>query len=118
MSAGTDTGVLADACYLTPDLRPPAGHLESLGVVGDVAVFDTDRSITGQDGIGFASAGDAADMASFPARLAARLFETVSGLDHAFVASSQVVLRRSGGWDESARSAAEAAIAEFFVFYR
>ncbi|MBI5157795.1 MAG: hypothetical protein HZA58_07270 [Acidimicrobiia bacterium] len=88
----------------------------SLGVVKEVAVFDTDRSITGQDGIGFASAAEVADLASFPARLAQRLFEAVPGLAHVFVASSQVVLRRSGGWDDSARSAAEAAIAEFFVF--
>ena len=90
----------------------------SLGVVGEVAVFDTDRSITGQYCIGFASEADAAAVESFPARLAVRLFETVPGLAHAFVASSQVVLRRSGGWDESARSTAEATIAEFFVFYR
>ncbi len=88
----------------------------STRTVGEVAVFDTDRSITGQDGMAFASAPEAAE--SFPARLAARLFETVPGLAHVFVASSQVVLRRTGGWDDSARSAAESCIADFFVFYR
>lgn len=90
----------------------------SRGVVGDVAVFDTDRSITGQDGIGFASAADAAADATFAGKLATRLFEAVPGLGHAFIASSQVVVRRTGGWDDASRSAAESAIAGFFVFYR
>jgi hypothetical protein len=89
----------------------------SSGVVGDVAVFDTDRSITGQDGIGFGSGADGVAAGSLPGSLAARLFEVVPGLTNAFVASSQVVLRRSGGWDEAARAAAGATIAHFFVFY-
>lgn len=92
--------------------------VETKGVVGDIAVFDTDRSVTGQDGAGFATAAAAADAGTIPGRLAARLFETVPGLTHVFVASSQVVLQRSGSWDDAALAAAGDVIAGFFVFYR
>jgi hypothetical protein len=92
--------------------------VETKGVVGDIAVFDTDRSVTGQDGAAFATAAAAADAGTIPGRLAARLFETVPGLSHVFVASSQVVLRRSGGWDDTTVAAAGDVIAGFFVFYR
>ena len=43
-------------------------------VIGDIAVFDTDRSLSGQDGIGFTSADEATATDTFPGRLAARLF--------------------------------------------
>ena len=90
----------------------------SAAIVGEVAVFDTDRSITGQDGTGFDSA-DAASAAgdSLPGRLSARLFEAIPGLSHAFVASSQVVLRRTGGWDDATHAVAGEVIGRFFVFY-
>jgi hypothetical protein len=91
--------------------------VDSTRVVGEVAVFDTDRSITGQDGIGFGDAAEADAMGTTPAQLAARLFAADAALAHVFVASSQVVLRRHGGWDEAALSAAAAIIAGFFVHY-
>ena len=84
-------------------------------VLGDVAVFDGDRGITGQDGCGFTRAEAGAD--GFPSRLAARMFEADPALDHVFVASSQVVARRSGGWDEAALDVASGVIRSFFVFY-
>ena len=91
--------------------------VDSTRVVGEVAVFDTDRSITGQDGIGFGDAAAADALATTPAQLASRLFAADTALAHVFVASSQVVLRRHGGWDEAALSAAAAIIAGFFVHY-
>jgi hypothetical protein len=84
-------------------------------VLGDVAVFDGDRSITGQDGSGFTRAEVGAD--GVPARLAARLFEADGALEHVFVASSQVVARRSGDWDDEAVAAVSDVIRGFFVFY-
>jgi hypothetical protein len=84
-------------------------------VLGDVALFDTDRCITGQDGAGFTR--DEAVEDSFPARLAGRLFSADEALDHVFVGSNQVVVRRPSGWDDAALAAASAAIASFFVFY-
>ena len=91
--------------------------VDSTRVVGEVAVFDTDRSITGQDGVGFESAAAADAHSTTPARLASRLFAADASLTHAFVASSQVVLRRRGGWDEAGLSTAAAIIAGFFVHY-
>jgi hypothetical protein len=85
-------------------------------IVGAVAVFDTDRSVTGQDGSGF-DATTAADATSIPGQLARRLFEADPDVDHVFVASSQVVVRRRDGWSDGARDRAADVIAGFFVHY-
>jgi hypothetical protein len=83
----------------------------------DVVMFDTDRSITGQDGAGFSSRDDAEADTDFPAQLAARLFAQVTGVDHVFIASNQVVVQRSGGWGEADIDAATQVIADFFLYY-
>lgn len=83
----------------------------------DVVVFDTDRGITGQDGSGFGSAAEAAAASGFAARLADRLFDAVPGIDHVWVASSQVVVRRPGGWPDETTVAAADVVRRFFVFY-
>lgn len=83
----------------------------------DVVMFDTDRTITGQDGEGFGSRDDAEAGASFPAQLAQRLFAEVGGVNHVFVASNQVVVRRSGGWDQSEIDTASGVISDFFLYY-
>ena len=84
-------------------------------VDGAVAAFHTDRGITGQDGVSFASA-DASD-GSFPGDLAARLFGADEAIDHVFIASNQVVVRRDGGWDDDSVAAAGSVVEAFFVFY-
>lgn len=84
-------------------------------LVGDVAIIDTDRSITGQDGSSYASAADSAN--DFPGHLATRLFERVDGVNHVFVASNQVVLGREGGWDDKSLATATEVVSDFFVFY-
>jgi len=84
-------------------------------VVDGVALFDTDRSITGQDGTAYSGA-DATD-ATFPGRLANRLFESDRQLEHVFVASNQVVAKRTGGWSDADLERAAGIISEFFVFY-
>jgi hypothetical protein len=81
----------------------------------DVVLFDTDRSITGQDGAGFDRSEEAE--ASFPGRLAARLFAADPAANHVFVASNQVVVRRSGGWSDDDVDAASRVIADFFLYY-
>lgn len=84
-------------------------------VLDDVAIIDTDRSITGQDGSSYSSAEETAD--DFPGRLARRLFERVEGVTHVFVASNQVVVGRDGGWTDAALSTATGVVTDFFVFY-
>ena len=86
-------------------------------VEGSVAAFHSDRSITGQDGVSFGSAENAGAADSFPGDLAARLFAADDAIDHVFIASNQVVVRRSGSWDDSTLSAAAGVIERFFVFY-
>lgn len=86
-------------------------------VIDEVAVIDTDRSITGQDGAGFATPDEAAAGGTLPAYLAGRLFEGVDGLENVFAASSQVVLRRGQGWDDDSLEVVRQVITDFFVFY-
>jgi hypothetical protein len=88
--------------------------VEDPTVVGDVALFSTDRGITGQAGEAF---GRTADDDSFPGRLASAVFAADDAVRHVFVASNQVTTQRDGGWEEAAVSAVTAAIERFFVFY-
>lgn len=84
--------------------------------LGEIALFSTDRSITGQDGAGFTRDEDVV-RPTFPAQLAARLFAADPQIDHVYVASNQVVVRRRATWTEEAAGAAAAVIAEFFRYY-
>lgn len=85
-------------------------------VIDDIVMFDTDRAITGQDGVSYSSSDEIGDT-EFPAELAKRLFTEVSGIDHVFVASNQVVVRRPHGWDDDVVETAGQVIARFFRFY-
>lgn len=84
-------------------------------VLGDVAVFDTDRSISGQDGEAFAR--DTVVGPHFPAELARRIFAADEATDHVFVFSNTASVRRRGGWDPAALASAHRLITDFFVFY-
>ena len=88
----------------------------SATVIDDIVMFDADRSITGQDGIGYSSGDEIAEN-DFPALLADRLFREVPGIDHVFIASNQVVVRRPHGWDDEVVESAGAVISNFFLFY-
>ncbi len=86
-------------------------------VVGDVAMLTGNRSVTGQDGASFASAGEAAAASGLPAELASRLFAADPAVAGVFVHSNGVVVRRTGGWGDGLVEAAAAVFADFFVFY-
>ncbi len=86
-------------------------------VIDDVLILDTDRSVTGQDGTAYASLDEARADDRFPGRLAARLFESDEVIDHVFIASNTVVLRRHGGWDDAAVSVSSDVVSRFFLFY-
>lgn len=87
-------------------------------VIGDVALFDTNRSITGQDGGGFGSALEAVAGDGLGAALATRLFAADAGITHVFVHSNSVSVQRAGGWAQHQVDAAGSVISRFFVFYR
>jgi len=86
-------------------------------VLGEVALFDTDRTITGQDGLGFESTAAVDGGMTAASRLAASLFASDAAIDHVFVLSNEVTVRRTGGWSNENEGEAAAVIRDFFVFY-
>ncbi len=92
-------------------------NVSRITIIGDAAVFDSDRSISGQDGDGFSSVAEAAEGATFAARLAEAIFEADTSIGHVHVASNSVVVKRGDGWDDSTTSATAGVIRDFFVFY-
>ncbi len=87
-------------------------------VAGDSAIFEADRSLSGQDGGAFESIEATADDSTFPAQLAARVFEQDAAVTRVFSGSNGVVVRRTGGWSETDLARIGSVIEEFFVFYR
>lgn len=82
-----------------------------------VCVFTTDRSITGQDGAGFDSSEAAESGGGFPGTLATRLFAVDEEIDHVYVASNDVVVRRTAGWSETDVTAVASTIENLFIHY-
>lgn len=87
-------------------------------VTGDSAIFEADRSLSGQDGGSFDSIEETVDNRTFPARLAARVFEADGAVTSVFTGSNGVVVRRDGGWSDDDVTRVGTVIEEFFVFYR
>jgi hypothetical protein len=86
-------------------------------VVGTSVIFDTDRTITGQDGAEFTSPAEAAADDAFPNVLAQRLFEADAGISSVFIASNVVTVTRADGWDDPTVAAASSIVGDFFVYY-
>ena len=86
-------------------------------LLGDVAVFDTDRSLSGQEGETYANAAAAAASSTFPGRVATALFATVPSIMSVYVFSNTVSVRRSGGWTDEQASGAAAIIRNSLVHY-
>ena len=86
-------------------------------VVADVLLVSTDRSLTGQDGEAYSPGQSIEPEAIFPAQLAARLFESDPSIDHVYVMSNVLSLRRQGGWDDPSVASARDVVASFFLFY-
>jgi hypothetical protein len=87
-------------------------------VTGDSAIFEADRSLSGQDGGSFESLEATVDDATFPARLAAEVFAADGAVTSVFTGSNGVVVGRDGGWAEADVTRIGAVIEDFFVFYR
>lgn len=86
-------------------------------VEGDVAVFITDRNLSGAGDVRFESVADAEAGTSVPAKLAARLFGVDPGMRHVYIAANHIVVRRVVGWDDAHVDEAVRVVEEFFVFY-
>ena len=83
--------------------------------LGETLLISSDRSWSGQDGEAFSEAPT--ERQTFPAELAARLFDAGLGIDHVYVMSNTVSIRRPGGWESEATATAAAVISSFFRFY-
>lgn len=82
--------------------------------IGDVAVFDLDRSLTGQDARIFAASpeGDTP-----PRTLARRLWTRYPDTASVHILSNTVTVRRRDGWDDDTVDEAAEIIANLFVYY-
>lgn len=85
---------------------------------GSAAIFDADRSLTGQDGEAYTDIEEARSGEGFGAALAVDIFESDAAVDHVYVGSNGIVVVRPSGWDDQSVKRVETAISEFFVFYR
>lgn len=92
-------------------------EIRSTVAIDHVLVVDTDRSITGQDGVAYNGVETARRDASFPARLAVRLFEGIDGADHVYIMSNTVSVRRPGGWSDEQVGDARRIVSDFFRYY-
>ena len=80
-------------------------------------VFTTDRSLSGQDGGSFDSAAAAEGISGIPAEVARKLFASDDQIEHVYVASNDVIVKRSSDWDDTAIGDATRAIEGLFRFY-
>ena len=92
-------------------------QIRDADVVDDVLLVSTDRSFTGQDGESYGPGDPIGSDAIFPAQLAGRLFESDPSVDHVYVMSNVLSIRRKGGWDDSSVGAAREVVGSFFLFY-
>ncbi len=92
-------------------------QINKTNVIDPVLVIDTDRSIAGQDGEGFSGKEAARHGETFPARLALRLFESDPAIDHVFVMSNTISVRRLPSWTADATEQVTGIVADFFRFY-
>jgi hypothetical protein len=92
-------------------------QIRDANVVGDVLLVSTDRSFTGQDGETYHPGKPADSGAIFPAQLAARLFESDSSIDHVYVMSNVLSIKRVGEWDDASVASATDIVTSFFLFY-
>jgi hypothetical protein len=81
---------------------------------GDIAVFVTDRTITGQDGDAFSRTGP---FEGFGGTVAERLLTSDPAIEHVFVQFNVVSVRRNGGWDDGALERASEQIGDLFLVY-
>jgi ferredoxin--NADP+ reductase len=84
-------------------------------LIGEVALFSLDRSLTGQDGLSFYV--DTADGDEPPGDLANRLFAADDQIDHIQILSNTVTVHRRDTWDPETTDRASEIISNLFIHY-
>lgn len=82
--------------------------------IGHTAVFDLDRSLTGQDGRTFTAAPDPGDP---PATLASRLFHADADITSVHILSNTVTISRGESWESEALDTTTDVITNLFIVY-
>jgi len=82
--------------------------------LGSVTIFDTDRSLSGQDGETYRR-GETGT--TFPAQAAAAIFEADPGVSSVYVFSNTLSVNRDGEWSDAAVETLASAIKNFLIFY-
>jgi len=86
-------------------------------VLGNVAIFDTDRSLSGQDGETFLDAEGARQAATFSGQVAGALFDNDSDVSSVYVFSNAISVKRSSEWTAAQADDAADLIRKFLVYY-
>jgi hypothetical protein len=86
-------------------------------VIDKILLIDTDRTLAGQDGESYGGIEAARRSETFPGLLAVRIFESQPEVDHVFVMSNQVSIRRFAGWDDERAVKIAGIVSEFFRVY-
>ncbi len=92
-------------------------EIDNATVVDNSVVFATNRSFTGTDGEGYASAAEAGASGTFPAKLAAEIFEADPDLKRVYIDQNAVVIERASGWPDEVVASTSSVIEDFFLFY-
>lgn len=92
-------------------------EIDVVTVIDSSIIVDTNRSFTGTDGEAFTSAEDALSSDTFPAKLAADLYEAEPALTRVYVDQNAVVLTKDGSWDDGGVATIRGVIESFFLFY-
>lgn len=85
--------------------------------LGNVAIFDTDRSLTGQVGETYRSAAEARTRTTLPAKLAERIFEHDSTVSSVYVYSNTISVSRPSEWSQDDIDELASVIRNFLVYY-
>jgi hypothetical protein len=92
-------------------------EVDGVTVIDTSIIVDTNRSLSGTDGEGYNNAQEAEGAATFPAKLAAELFETEPALSRVYVDQNAIVLTRNEAWPDDAVAGVRGVIEAFFLFY-
>ncbi len=85
--------------------------------LGNVAIFDTDRSLTGQVGETYTSPAEARTRTTLPAKLAERIFEHEPSVASVYVYSNAISVSRPAEWSEGDIDELASVIRNFLVYY-
>ncbi len=86
-------------------------------LLDDVAVFDTDRSLSGQEGETYTLDSAPESSGTFPGLVAGELFGSLPSVVSVYVFSNTISIRSSGAWTSEQVSIATGIIRNSLVHY-